>query len=238
MRLAQVCLALLILVGGAEAGIVNGGFEQPVLGATPGYAIHAAGSGFLGWTLFGATYSNSTVLNGYVESRQPVGPPPGNPTDGQLTFNGHGGNQHLDVTGVRNTGLGAIWQDVETRAGQGYALTFWVGNMDAGDYRYRQPASVSVQIGGSSLDQQQFTEYANINGGADRFVNWTQMTHLFIANSTTTRIWLVNTTASGAQVWDNYAGLDDVELIENPEPATLALIGTALTALVLLRRRS
>jgi hypothetical protein len=182
-----------------------------------------------GWTVFGVNnplFSVSTVRNTYTELRR-------TPEDvwfGTMSFNGQEGGQHLDLSGIRNTGLGGISQQIDTVIGQLYRLRFYIGNIDGGDRRYLGPASVSVQI-----DNGMLTPFENAWQEPGNSVYWSMQSYEFQATSARTTVAFLNTT----QDTEWYVGLDDVVVeLATPEPSTLLLLGAGLVGLAVLRRRS
>jgi hypothetical protein len=163
-------------------------------------------SGLTGWTIGG---TDVYLLN---SSFQSFG----------VTFNAHGGNQALDITGVGNSGANTISQTVSTVIGTTYALSFWLGNAQGVPSPvYGLPSSVSLSVTG--LGNMVFTNAAiNVNG-----VNWALQSLLFTASSSNTTFTFTNITP----VADTYAGLDDITLDVAAVPdagSSFLLLGLAL----------
>jgi hypothetical protein len=211
-----VAFALILIgTGPLQAGlIINGGFEDPVLG--PGTAVRLAGGqiiGSTGWTVVGNAIVD--VQTTYAE--------PGN---GMSAFNAQEGLNSLDLTAASNEGPSCgVQQMVSTVGGQRYVLSFYVGRADANQF-YATPATVDLSIDGGPRIS--FTN-SNTTPG---FVNWEQFTTSFVATNANTTITFLNGTPLGA----NYAGLDNVVLNPAasspvPEPASLSLLTLGVAGL-------
>jgi hypothetical protein len=212
--------------------LINGGFETASPDAPAGFFTQLAtgNSSVSGWAVTGSGCAANCVLlinNNYQEH--------------SLSFDSHTGNNSLDLTGAGNTSDGGVMQNVNLNVGTSYTLSFWVGNMDGSIddfyYQYYQhPSTVGVYVDGLSLGT--FT-----NSQADPIHTlWQQFSVNFTAANALTNILFVNATTG-----DNLAGLDDVSLdrhvvidphnINNPEPATLGLMGGVLILSAAFRRR-
>lgn len=183
-------LAALIALSSLSLGanlITNGGFETPVLGPGGNMQFLSGSSGLTGWTIGG---SDVYLLDGSFQSFG-------------VTFNAHGGNQALDITGVGNSGANTISQTVSTVIGTTYAFSFWLGNAQGVPSTvYGLPSSVSLSLTG--LGPMVFTNAAiTVNA-----VNWAAESLIFTASSSNTTLTFTNTTP----VADGYAGLDDITL--------------------------
>jgi len=218
MRLKFVFGALLLagLAPSAQAQIVNGGFEIPVLPAGGLQDFTTAGQGLPGWTVVG----NDVLLlqTTYAE--------PGN----GVTFNAGQGLNALDITGIGNSGLSdGVSQIVTTVLNQAYVLQFLVGRAQSstGNASYNSPATVRLVINGGAPTP--FTN-SNITLGS---VNWQSFSTTFTATSTSTNITFLN----GSNFIPNYVGLDGITLtavppasVPEPGPIALAAVGLPFMA--------
>ncbi|MGZ5552794.1 MAG: VPDSG-CTERM sorting domain-containing protein [Chthoniobacterales bacterium] len=216
--MAIVGAAVLFSVGSLSAQnlLTNPGFETPVLSPGGSAALAAGNTTLTGWTIGG--HDVYLLQNTYHE----------NPDN--LTFNAHGGNNALDITGNGNTGADTISQTISTTVGARYLLSFWLGNAQGTTtaHLYDLPSSVSVSLTGQSSIA--FTNAAITSGG----INWVLETLAFTATSLSTTLTFTNITPAA----DNYAGLDDVILTAVPEAGTTAsLLALSLTGLTFLRRK-
>lgn len=210
--------AALLAVSAQANLIVDGGFEVPI--ANPNTFIKVNGGGMAGaWNVVGSDVL--VIKNTYSEA------PP-------IVFNSQEAVQALDITGAGNTGLSnGVWQDVATTVGQEYSLSFWVGRAQgqSGDNRYQTPAAVRLFV-----DSTLVNTYTNSNTVTVGTVGWEQFTYTFFAQNATTRVEFLNgVPTSGNPGWNNYAGLDDVQMEAVPEPFTMA--GLAALALAARNRR-
>jgi hypothetical protein len=216
MNYVQRMIPLVFLIAGNSDGaqlLVNPGFESPVVTAAStcsgaGNAeCFSQGASLGGWLVVGSgTASNSMLLlnNSYTEF------------GGSLHFTSQEGNQNLDLTGPGNLGANGVEQTVSTIAGTAYRLTFWVGNQDSAFAPYTSPSIITLLVNGTTINN--YTNSANSSGN----VNWAPFTFDFTAAGSSTTIRFTNATPS-----DNYAGLDNVSLVDVgsvPEPSTLALV--------------
>jgi hypothetical protein len=172
-----------------------------------------------GWTLIGdgGDHLLNLVANNYNEDWGPAG---------ILRFIAEEGNQSLDLTGTGNQGENGIQQTVSTVPGTAYHLSFYLGHAD--DHytvSYSGPTTVDLLING--IDVRTYINDADTPNG----VNWALESYSFLADSTSTSIGFLNLNTN------NYAGLDNVSLVSNPEPGTFRLIGGALILAAVLTLR-
>jgi hypothetical protein len=213
MTLRFALLALLALPLTAANLIQNPGFEQPV---AAGQLIPFANPNFIpGWVWAGPG-DGLLIRTDYTEN------------GGTLLFPAAAGQNSLDLTGFGWTGNNVIYQDVATLVGQVYYLSFYLGNQDNNLPNYLSNSTMEVLMNGSLF----LTPSYGFNGGNS--VRWQQITALYTATQTTTRIAFRNVTPST----DLYLGLDEVSFEAVPEPATtLPLLLAGALALRARRRR-
>jgi len=224
--------------------LLNGDFENPLMPAGSLCGIYGPCLGFHngvagndnigGWQLVGKSGVDSggvaipgapatILLLGYDYSE------PDNATGGTLHFHPHHGLQSLDLTGEGNQGTtNGIRQSVSTLAGHSYTLTFWLGHQYSGAPGYLNgPAAVGLYLDGQGV--------GSFTNSLDTFedVTWKPFRYTFTASGSQTVIAFLNDTPVG----NNYSGLDNVSLVEVPEPASLALALLGLLGIVLIRGR-
>lgn len=210
--------AALLAVSAQANLIADGGFEVPI--ANPNTFIQVTGGNMAGaWNVVG----NDVLI---IKDTYSEAPP--------IVFNSQEAVQALDITGAGNTGpTNGVWQDVATTVGQEYSLSFWVGRAQGqqGDGRYQSPATVDLLI-----DSALIQGYTNSDAVTVGTVGWKKFTYTFFAQNATTRVEFMNGVPTEPNPgWNNYAGLDDVQMEAVPEPFTMA--GLAALALAARKRR-
>src|SRR5689334_11779623 len=127
LKRMMITFALTVAVSSLYAAnlFLDPGFES--LAISPS-TFRQLGSGdttnLPGWTVSGTTCGSNCVLiltSLYTEANAAIG---------TITFQAHGGNQSLDLTGGGNTVDGGVEQTVTLAPGTNYTMNFWVGNMD------------------------------------------------------------------------------------------------------------
>lgn len=243
-KLIFSCLMAVSAYGGAAqaaAVVQNGGFEAPIAGggcSFSGCDALKAGQDLGGWTVIGP---KEILLLGsnYAENH------------GNLHFTADEGNYSLDLTGFGNRGGGGIEQTIATNVGSTYRLSFFVGNQDNKNHDYRRDSAIRLAIDDANAGLFQNTESTRHD------VAWEQFTHDFVATNALTKIAFLNATNHK----DDYAGLDNVSIAEIgsvdagggiggpiltpggpvpapvPVPPSVALFGSALAALCIVKRR-
>jgi hypothetical protein len=107
-----------------------------------------------------------------------------------------------------------VWQDLPTVPGQQYALDFYMG----ADLYFAPSVTVNVSVGGATLKSIVTPPYG-YNNQVNRYeqVHWQEVTGLFTATATTTRLEFLDT-----NTYDFL--LASVSAIAVPEPTTASLL--------------
>ena len=184
--LQKLSKALHALSNGQHAGnlIVNGSFEEPVVGKGR-YVTFATGKSFTGWQVIGAG-SVSPISGDYVNSR--------------ITFNAQQGNQWLDMTGPGSNSAAGVQQTVQTQPGTQYELAFYVGNVVGGSFG--TTSSIEVLVDDNSLG------ISRNDSNSPGRQSWGQVKLPITATSNSTTIAFINRDPPN----DNSNGLDNVSL--------------------------
>ncbi len=164
--------------------IVNGCFEQPVVGVGS-YKLVSTGQSFSGWRAVGAPGAVAAISGTYME--------------GGFKFDAKSGHQWIDMTGLSNTATG-VAQTVKTKPGGTYKLTFSVGNVVDPGGLFGTESTVNVLVNGYKL-------LAATSGGS-KTQAWKTFTVTVKATSAATTIEFLN----GDKPADNDNGLDAVSL--------------------------
>lgn len=119
-----------------------------------------------------------------------------------------------------------VYQDLPTVPGQQYALDFYMG----ADLYFAPSVTVNVDVGGTTLETVVTPSYP-YNNQVNRYdqVHWQEVTGLFTATATTTRLEFVDT-----NTYDFL--LASVSVVAVPEPAMLSLLIGGCGALAIARR--
>ncbi|MFO1514308.1 MAG: PEP-CTERM sorting domain-containing protein [Verrucomicrobiota bacterium] len=119
-----------------------------------------------------------------------------------------------------------VWQDLQTVPGQRYALDFYM----AADLYFGPSVTMNVKIDGMTLQTVVTPPYVYDNQ-ANRFeqVHWQEVTDLFTATGTTTRLEFVD-----VNTYDFL--LASVSVVTIPEPATTSLLAGGFGAFAVFRR--
>ena len=228
-RSAVVFLSLAGLFGlfasSLEAGpIIDGGFEQPVVGPggfRSGFQLFGVGSTFgSAWTVAGSPSGNVAIV-------------PSAQTDtGGITFVPEEGSQSLDLTGNTDNGAAiGVLQSFATISGARYTLSFYLGDINNSAYPAKGNASALVELNGSLF------QTATNSNSSGLTPNWQQFNYTFTATGATTSLEFVNNALSGV----GYNGLDNVVVTaadtSAPEPAPSLLLLTGVALLLLVRKR-
>jgi choice-of-anchor C domain-containing protein len=190
-----------------------------------------------------ASAQTNLLLNGSFESPVISGPFVAVPAGGTLTNWIVGGDgidiirdywQHSDGAqsiDLSNLEAGSISQTVSTSFGVTYNLIFDMAGNPAGGETIKD---MNVDVTGYASSLQQF----NITGFSQTNMGWDQRTISFIAlgPSTTITFTSLDNNAFGPAL-DNVRLFEDVTAGVVPEPGTLALLGSGLGMVTLLRRR-
>ncbi len=207
-----------------EAGIIDGGFEQPVVGPggfRSGFQLFGVGSTFgSAWTVAGSPSGNVAIV-------------PSAQTDtGGITFVPQEGSQSLDLTGNTDNGAAiGVLQSFATISGAQYTLSFYLGDINNSAYPARGNASALVELNGSLF------QTATNSNSSGLTPNWQQFSYTFTATGATTSVEFVNNALPGV----GYNGLDNVVVnaadTSAPEPAPSLLLLTGVALLLLVRKR-
>ena len=163
--------------------VVNGGFEQPVVGVGS-YKVFSTGQAFTGWKVVGTRGNVAPISTRFQQNG--------------ISFVSRSGKQWLDLTGLSNTPTG-VAQTVATHPGASYRLSFAVGNVKGGVFGVRSTVIVLV-------DGRKRLSATNTGGGAQQ--SWKRFAVTVRATSTRTTIAFLNGDSSA----DTSDGLDDVSL--------------------------
>ncbi len=230
-RSAVVFLSLAGLFGlfpsSLEAGpIIDGGFEQPVVGPggfRSGFQLFGVGSTFgSAWTVAGSPSGNVAIV-------------PSAQTDtGGITFVPEEGSQSLDLTGNTDNGAAiGVLQSFATISGARYTLSFYLGDINNSAYPARGNASALVELNGSLFQ----TATNSNSSGLTPELAAVQLSHLHGPPRATTSVEFVNNALPGV----GYNGLDNVVVTaadtSAPEPAPSLLLLTGVALLLLVRKR-
>lgn len=205
LKSAPACVLLAFFVGScsgqtrAVASILsNGSFETYAGGSVlfssgvPGITRFGAtppdATGIAGWTVAGATADNIVLHHA----------PPGDGLPGIAPLGSHyrfanDGITYLDLSGA-DSSHATIYQDMATRPGQSYLLSFYLGSSGP----YQGPSgpptnTINVRVDGTlSLWNQTFSAPAP---GTN--INWQMFSVTFIADSLTTRLSFKDTSVPG-----------------------------------------
>lgn len=181
--------------------IVNGGFEQPVVGHGSYTTIPTGSLDLTGWTVVSG--SVDAVSTGFFPAFE--------------------GNQCLDLDGST---AGAIEQAFTTSVGSSYTLTFMYANNAIGG---TDPASAEISLSGqisSDLLNQVITHSGSTRGN----MNYLAFSFSFIANSGTTTVRFTSLDPSGSLggiVLDAVSVASNAV----PEPSTFLLLGIGILGL-------
>ena len=212
----SVCVSLLSLFLFADVTqanlIQNGSLESPGFTANAGpgrWKVVANSTDITGWVVGGS---------GDIFVQQ-------TPFDGGPVYNpAQDGSHYVDLSGD-GAPHGTLYQDFATTIGAEYLLTFYIGSASS------QPSStINVGLlGAGTLLDTTLTPLAP-NGN----LNWLQESFLFTADSESTRLSFVDTSA----IDDNASFVDNVSVSSVPESSSsMLLLFMGLGSMIFLRHR-
>jgi choice-of-anchor C domain-containing protein len=135
------------------------------------------------------------------------------------------GKYSLDLGGT--PGIGGVSQAFATQVGASYLLTFSLsGNPDAGP----SLKTLTATVGSTSAN---FSYDISAQGNSDGNMKWIQVSMPFVATGTTTTLEIYNTMA----LTNAGPALDNVSVIQTPEPAALSILGGGAACMLLRGRR-
>lgn len=203
-RLTIRFLGVLLSLGAAPSVgselIVNGSFEQPLVPAHLIDQVHFAPStDITGWTLTGGSIDLAR---------------------NSAFWTAHTGTQLIDITG---SNPGTLAQTFPTTADQKYLLTLYYANNPNPSFPAPQyDAQVTVFGGAATL----YTEFITHVGSTPEDMQWTLLSHVFVANGPSATLQLKSLTPGF-----NGVVFDTVSVVQVPEPSTLILSGMVLAGL-------
>jgi len=169
-------------------GILNGGFESPVVAAA-GFQLISTGATIAGWTVVGKIGNVAPIGTAFTENG--------------ISFAARTCGQSLDLTGTSSTETG-VSQSVTTLPGTNYTLSFWVGNVvDTKTNIYGTASTIKVLV-----DDAVIVTAVNSDGVGATSLAWKPFSVSFIAASSSTKIAFINGDPPG----DHSNFLDDVVL--------------------------
>jgi Protein of unknown function (DUF642) len=217
-RCAITALAAIIIPGAGQAQLLsNGSFEAPGFSG-PGIVYGPFFQGVTGWTLSGSggvTIHKTPDLGNLVNQ----------------TFNfAQDGSYYLDLSGAGTHAT--IYQDFATVPSSLYQLSFYIGASSD----HPPAATINARLDGTaSLLNVTLTPNAPTAN-----INWSHQTFLFLADSLTTRLSLldVGPSGNGSFTDNNTSFVDNVTVTAVPEPASYGVVaGAAMLGLACLARR-
>jgi hypothetical protein len=217
-----VSLALLSAIPfSAQANLLtNGSFESPIA-PNGNFTNFATGSVLIpGWTVTGPAGTSVSIVNTAFAQNG-------------VTFQAGDANQWLDLTGAGVNSTEGLSQVVVTTPGNGYQLTYLIGNTTGGGV-FGTTSNIKVLVNGLQTFSDTNTTISATN------LNWGAFSHNFTASGASTTLLFQN----GDPASDNSNGLDNVVLLDLgpgggtsvPAPASLALILLGMGSLGLARK--
>jgi choice-of-anchor C domain-containing protein len=140
------------------------------------------------------------------------------------------GSASLDMNGSQQ---GTIDQTLTTVAGKQYTLSFYLGPNPDGQFgKFLLFDAISNGGSGTSDFGGQQSQFAQYNGETAPNTSWTQYSFIFTASTTSTLLQF-----QGAPASTPYGpALDNVSVLESPEPGAFLLFGAGLGGLAFWRR--
>lgn len=204
------CCALSLAASATANLIVNGSFETPLVPVGSFTNYPGGSTAITGWTVVGV---DSAVTSGtFVQSG--------------ITFQAQDGAQWIDMAGVTsNNSTSGVTQTFPTSPGVVYEVAFYVGS--ARDGVFFDAATVDLTINGGPR-----VSYFN-PATPSTMLDWKPFSTTFMATGASSTITFQNGSAA-----NNFlSALDNVSVEAIPEPVSLALVGCAVGAVCLRRKR-
>jgi hypothetical protein len=190
--------------------VVNGGFEEPDLGAGPGFSILNV---IPGWGT--DSISSAPLFNQGFEIQY-----------GSVAGTPHGGDQLLELDGNAPSN---IFQNLTTVAGGFYKIDFWFS---------ARPGAAAVENNIDFLWNGATVATLLGDGSALSDTSWTLYSFILQATGPTSRLEFVDRSPDDNGDFGGLGGyLDDVSAERVPEPGSLLLLGGGLLLAARARRR-
>lgn len=230
----KTALATCLVLAGSLSGfctgpnlINDGGFETPVTGPgglNSGYTLFVTGNTIdSAWSVIGPSGGSFNVA--VVPSTEYTTGSAGN-----IYFLAQEGSQSLDLSGNFDTGAAmGVQQTFATVAGHSYSLNFYAGAVTTPHWvGHNGSAIINVQLNGSPL-----LAAVNSDPPSGDFVSYKQFNVSFTATGSSTTLSFIGGTAAGI----GHNGLDNVSVVEVPEPGTCGLLALGIASWCVVRQK-
>ncbi|MGD9635273.1 MAG: DUF642 domain-containing protein [Pirellulales bacterium] len=190
--------------------LTNGSFEAPLVPAAF-YTNFPGGSNLItGWTVVGV--DSAVVDKAFTQSG--------------ITFQAQDGNQWADLAGITSNSMtSGVSQTIPTVVNQLYEVSFYVGS--ATDNSLFFPSTIDLSIDGGPR-----TSYHN-PAAPTTMLDWQRFTTTFTATAATTSLTFYN--GSGPSNYLN--GVDNISVVQIPEPASCILALASFASVLALSYR-